>query len=255
MGTDGLVIDSTAPQISAVNNKTYCDEIEITVKDDNLDKVYLNNTLVDLTDGKITVKPESFKQNIKAFDLSGNETSVDFTVNDGHEFDGGKVTTAATAAKEGIKTFTCIHCGETKTEKIEKTNPVIIDGKDQKFVRADKKTLSFRSDAALADFLNVTVDGEIIDSKYYTTAEGSTIINLTQEYLSTLSDGVHTLGIVSLSGTAVTTFTISAVSEIPGELSPKTGENTDYSLAIILLVSAILLIGGTTVYARKKKSK
>lgn len=255
VGTDGLVIDSTAPQISAVNNKTYCSEIEITVKDDNLDKVYLNNTLVDLTDSKITVKPESFKQNIKAFDLSGNEISVDFTVNDGHEFDGGKVTTAATAAKEGIKTFTCIHCGETKTEKIEKTNPVIIDGKDQKFVRADKKTLSFRSDAALADFLNVTVDGEIIDPKYYTTAEGSTIINLTQEYLSTLSDGVHTLGIVSLSGTAETTFTISAVSEIPGELSPKTGENTDYSLAIILLVSAVLLIGGTTVYARKKKSK
>lgn len=255
IGTDGLVIDSTAPQIGAVNNKTYCSEIEITVKDDNLDKVYLNNTLVDLTDLKITVKPESFKQNIKAFDLSGNEISVDFTVNDGHEFDGGKVTTAATAAKEGIKTFTCIHCGETKTEKIEKTNPVIIDGKDQKFVRADKKTLSFRSDAALADFLNVTVDGEIIDPKYYTTAEGSTIINLTQEYLSTLSDGVHTLGIVSLSGTAETTFTISAVSEIPGELSPKTGENTDYSLAIILLVSAVLLIGGTTVYARKKKSK
>ena len=96
---------------------------------------------------------------------------------------------------------------------------------------------------------------KIIDPKYYTTAEGSTIINLTQEYLSTLSDGVHTLGIVSLSGTAETTFTISAVSEIPGELSPKTGENTDYSLAIILLVSAVLLIGGTTVYARKKKSK
>ena len=35
-----------------------------------------------------------------------------------HKWDGGKVTKEATCTKEGVKTYTCTKCGETKTEKI-----------------------------------------------------------------------------------------------------------------------------------------
>ena len=36
----------------------------------------------------------------------------------GHKWDGGAVTTAATCAANGIKTFTCTRCGATKTEQL-----------------------------------------------------------------------------------------------------------------------------------------
>ena len=39
----------------------------------------------------------------------------------GHDFDKGKVTTEATCTKEGVKTYTCIKCGVTKTEAIPAT--------------------------------------------------------------------------------------------------------------------------------------
>ena len=38
-----------------------------------------------------------------------------------HKWDAGKVTKAVTCTKDGVKTFTCTKCGETKTETIKKT--------------------------------------------------------------------------------------------------------------------------------------
>ena len=39
----------------------------------------------------------------------------------GHDWDEGKITTPATVTEEGVKTFTCTRCGETKTEVIPAT--------------------------------------------------------------------------------------------------------------------------------------
>ena len=36
----------------------------------------------------------------------------------GHAWDSGKVTKPATETEDGVKTFTCTRCGETKTEVI-----------------------------------------------------------------------------------------------------------------------------------------
>jgi hypothetical protein len=38
----------------------------------------------------------------------------------GHSWDNGKVTTAATCTEDGVKTYTCTACDDTKTETIEK---------------------------------------------------------------------------------------------------------------------------------------
>ena len=46
-----------------------------------------------------------------------------------HKYDGGKVTTAATCAKEGVKTYTCTICGAKKTEAVAKTTHVYDSGK------------------------------------------------------------------------------------------------------------------------------
>ena len=161
ISSDGLVIDSHAPQTNITNGKTYCSAFEVTVSDENIDLIEVNKKPVTPVNGKITVSPKSGKQTLKAQDKSGNITELEFTVNDGHVYDEGKITTEPTAAKEGVKTFTCVHCKDSYTEPVAKTKPVIIEGMNGKFVRNKSEILSFRSDAALADFLNVAVDGKV----------------------------------------------------------------------------------------------
>ena len=252
ISSDGLVIDSLAPQTNITNGKTYCSAFEVTVSDENIDLIEVNKKPVTPVNGKITVSPKSGKQTLKAQDKSGNITELEFTVNDGHVYDEGKITTEPTAAKEGVKTFTCVHCKDSYTEPVAKTKPVIIEGMNGKFVRNKSEILSFRSDAALADFLNVAVDGKVIDSKYYTTAEGSIIVRLSEEYLKTLSDGSHTLDIISLSGTASTTFTIEAKSSENSTLSPKTGFVKDNALWLIILI-AVWTAVGVVVFVQRKE--
>ena len=46
-----------------------------------------------------------------------------------HQFDNGKITTAATCTEKGVKTFTCTDCGETKTEEIEMLAHAFDEGK------------------------------------------------------------------------------------------------------------------------------
>jgi len=49
----------------------------------------------------------------------------------GHSWDGGKVTAKATCTQDGVRTYTCSRCGNTRTEAIAKTGhtPVSIPGK------------------------------------------------------------------------------------------------------------------------------
>ena len=59
----------------------------------------------------------------------------------GHDWDEGKITTPATATTDGVKTFTCKRCGETKTEAIPATggelkNPFVDVGKNDYFYDA-----------------------------------------------------------------------------------------------------------------------
>ena len=57
-------------------------------------------------------------------------------------------------------------------------------------------------------FIRVELDGKTLDEKNYTVKEGSTIVTLNADYVATLSAGKNTVGIVSESGTATTTFTV-----------------------------------------------
>ncbi|MBO5293101.1 MAG: hypothetical protein J6B10_07975, partial [Lachnospiraceae bacterium] len=82
------------------------------------------------------------------------------------------------------------------------------DGKGQTVTEGEKKALSFRSNAAIADFIRVEVDSKPLYKDDYTLKEGSTIVTLTAGYVSKLSSGEHTLSIVSAGGTASTTFTV-----------------------------------------------
>ena len=65
-----------------------------------------------------------------------------------------------------------------------------------------------RSNAALSKFKEVRVDNVTIDSSNYTLTEGSTIVTFKDSYLKTLSEGEHTLKIISNDGFALGKITV-----------------------------------------------
>lgn len=157
---------------------------------------------------------------------------------------------------------------------IAKLPPEIIEGKGQSITEGEKKELSFTSNAAFSDFIRAQLDGKTLDEKYYTVKEGSTVVTLKADYVATLSVGEHTIGIVSESGTAATTFTVNAKSadnnekpvnnnEEPVNNSenkqgnntkpPKTGDNSPMTLWIALFFVSGGLLTVTGAFGKKKK--
>ena len=127
----------------------------------------------------------------------------------------------ATVTETGnIEYWHCKDCGkyfsdengknsiELKDTVIAKLPPEIIEGKGQSVTEGEKKALSFTSNAAFDDLIRVELDGKTLDEKNYTVKEGSTVVTLKADYTATLSVGKHTIGVVSESGTATTTFTV-----------------------------------------------
>ncbi len=116
---------------------------------------------------------------------------------------------------ENEKDSACKICGYKRAIKSEP--PRIIDGYNEKWQVNSGKTLSFCSSAPFSEFINVTIDNEVVNENNYDKKEGSTIITLHSEFLSALSVGVHTLSINSESGSATTGFVIE---KAPLEPSP-----------------------------------
>ena len=88
--------------------------------------------------------------------------------------------------------------------------PEIIQGDKATWTKGGGQPLSFTSNAAYADFQEARVDGQPLDPVHYTVEQGSTIVTLKAAYLESLDPGEHTLDIVSSTGTATATFTITA---------------------------------------------
>ena len=125
---------------------------------------------------------------------------------------------------------------------IAKLPPEIIDGIGQSITEGEKKELSFTSNAAFSDFIRVELDGKTLDEKNYTVKEGSTVVTLKADYVAALSAGEHTIGIVSESGIATATFTVSEKTAADDDTNPPTGDNSHMALWIALLfVSGCLL--------------
>ena len=128
---------------------------------------------------------------------------------------------------------------ELKNTITQKLSPQMIEGIGQSITVGQAKDLIFRSNAAFSDFVRVELDGKILDEKYYTVKEGSTIVTLKADYVATLSSGEHTIGIVSENGTATIAFKVEAKTN---NNSPVTGDNNH-----MLLWMGLLLISGITV--------
>ena len=173
----------------------------------------------------------------------------------------------ATASETGNKEYWhCLDCDkcfadENGTDEItlddtviSKLPPEIIEGEGQSITEGELKELIFRSNAAFSDFIRVELDGKTLDEKNYTVKEGSTVVTLKADYVATLSAGEHTIGIVSESGTATTTFTVNAKTVVDNDTkSPQTGDNSHMALWIALLAASVFGLAGTAVYSKRKR--
>ena len=161
-----------------------------------------------------------------------------------------KIDKEATVTEAGAKHEECKVCGYKKTAiAIDKLAPSIIDGRNAKWNKGGENDLTFKSDAAFSDFVEVLVDGKTITAENYEKREGSIIIQLKASYLAMLAEGEHTLTIRSASGDATTKFTVEA--EI---VSPPTGSTNVWVWIIIGVVA--LGVGATVVVfiIRKRKT-
>ena len=167
---------------------------------------------------------------------------------------------------EGTNEITDLEGWKAGDGKIDKLPPEIIEGKGQSITEGEKKALSFTSNAAYSDFIRVELDGSDLSEENYEKAEGSIIITLDADYVATLPAGEHTIGIVSESGTATTTFTV-AEKAAPGtsddsdrdskadaDKNAKTGDDANLALWLALMLLAGAGITGTTIYTRRKRT-
>ncbi len=88
--------------------------------------------------------------------------------------------------------------------------PSITKGDGATVTKGQKVKLSFISNMPTADMIRVELDGAKVDGKNYTidtdTNDSYCSITLMEDYVSTLSVGMHILGIVSEFGTAKATL-------------------------------------------------
>ena len=167
---------------------------------------------------------------------------------------------------EGTIEITDLESWKAGDGKIDKLPPEIIEGKGQSITEGEKKALSFTSNAAYSDFIRVELDGSELSEENYEKAEGSIIITLDADYVATLPAGEHTIGIVSESGTAETTFTVEEKaapgtsddsdrdSKADADKNAKTGDDANLALWLALMLLAGAGITGTTIYTRRKRT-
>ena len=204
--------------------------------------LYDNGNMTNADGVSVTIKPGNTLQNPVVYSLKSD----------------GSLSLLSADVKNGTVTFTTdgspyYVLGE-KDSTISTLPPEIIKGKGQSIVAGENKELSFTSNATFSDFIRVEFDGKTLDEKNYTVEEGSTIVTLKADYVATLSAGEHTIGIVSASGTATTTFTVNVKAVVDNDTkSPQTGDNSHMALWIALLFVSGAGVIGTTVYGKKKR--
>ena len=163
-----------------------------------------------------------------------------------------------------------------KIKSIEKeVTPItyeFVEGANQTYTINEDETAIFRINADYSLFENggkVYVDDALVSSDNYISKSGSTIITFTKDYISSLSEGNHTLKVAfNNGGTATTKFTIAkantqtteetentttetTVTETEKSNNPQTGDN------IILFIGLFVIatLGTYVVIKYNKKSK
>ncbi len=101
-----------------------------------------------------------------------------------------------------------------------------------------KGPLRFRFSGDYKNFTGVRVNGVLLADKYYIASEGSTIVELSTNFLDTLQDGIYEISVVYSDGIAVTQF------EVTGGAHPKGDDEKTISKWVWILPLAIAVLCG-----------
>ena len=154
----------------------------------------------------------------------------------------------STTQGESTTTSTPASTSTASTQGGQQVIPTIIEGAGSSYTQGSGNTIYFRSSDSFANFQKVMVDNAELSADCYTATEGSIIITLKPEYLSTLAAGSHSISIVSANGVATANFEVQTADTTA--VSPKTGDNDQAALWITLL---ILSCGALTAVGIRKK--
>ena len=112
---------------------------------------------------------------------------------------------------------------------------------NQTYYKKTDSTLTLKINADLSKFKSIYIDGNLVDSKNYSTKSGSTIITLKKDYMQSLSVGTHNIKVNFSDGEATTTVKI--VNGVNSSLSSSKNPKTyDYIIRYVTIL--ILSIGG-----------
>ena len=154
----------------------------------------------------------------------------------------------STTQGESTTTSTPASATAASTQDSQQVIPTIIEGAGSSYTQGSGNTIYFRSSDSFANFQKVMVDNAELSADCYTATEGSIIITLKPEYLSTLAAGAHSISIVSANGVATANFEVQEADTTA--VSPKTGDNDQAASWITLL---ILSCGALTAVGIRKK--
>ena len=156
-----------------------------------------------------------------------------------------------------------------------------LEGENGSWTQNSDGTLRFRADGEFNKFTGVKVDGTLVSADNYTAQSGSTIIVFKSSFLKGLSVGTHKLTVVYIDGECSTNFEVKQVAEgttadattatttaaasdttatenkaaattATATKAPKTGDDSNPLVWIVLLVAACGGMAGCTVYGKRK---
>lgn len=146
----------------------------------------------------------------------------------GHNWEEWLVTKEATMEEEGIKIRTCKNNStHIETDVIAKLpfKYKILKGANQEYSKG--KELIIKANGDIEKFIELKVDGVVLDSVNYIVKSGSTRVTLKSTYLDNLDEGEHTLTFVYTDGEVSTKFKIAKVVEKNTEENKNINEDTN----------------------------
>lgn len=163
----------------------------------------------------------------------------------GHKWDDGVVTTQPTTGKEGVKTFTCTVCKETKTETIDKL------GEDQKDQSAANEAINLingigtvtKNSKDKIDAARKAYDGLTEDQKKL----------VPDSVLKTLTDAEAAYAKLTKPGTKPGKPSTSTDTKKDDGKTVKSGQTGDAGVTLYVGMGLLSLTGGALVLGKKKK--
>lgn len=212
--TYNFIVDKTKPSISGVsNNKYYKDsEIKITVSDNNISSIYINNSLNNRN--SISIKDDG-KYTLKAVDKGGNMSTVTFIKDSKVPYvsgvkDGGKYKKGVTlkvSDRYGVKSIKLNNKTISKNYKVTKNGNYTLVTTDKagnkgvvKFtIDSVKPTVSIRNNAkynrsvtikasdSISKVAKITLNGKTIKDRYKVEKDGKYTLVVTDNCNNKLS--------------------------------------------------------------------